>query len=107
MMECLCVDFIPERERAMSDYRKTGVPDNAGIANETIATAHGRRDRWEVPSKTGGPPRVRVRTIERTAIVRFEDAEIVFDESDVGTIGEQLNRVIVDEGHTRLLLNFG
>jgi anti-anti-sigma factor len=48
-----------------------------------------------------------VRTIERTAIVRFEDAEILFEESAVHSIGVQLRRLIEDNGQTRLLLNFG
>jgi anti-anti-sigma factor len=51
-------------------------------------------------------PRLRVRIIERVAIVRFEEAEILFEESAVQAVGEQLNRLI-KEGHTRLLVNLG
>jgi anti-anti-sigma factor len=49
---------------------------------------------------------MRVKTIPRTAVVRFEDAEILFEASDVRAIGEQLRRLIDDQGETRLLLNF-
>ena len=47
-----------------------------------------------------------MRTIERTAIVRFEDAEVLFEESAVHAVGQQLRRLIED-GHTRLVVNFG
>jgi anti-anti-sigma factor len=35
------------------------------------------------------------------------DAEILFDESAVRAVSERLNRLIAEECHTRLLLNFG
>jgi anti-anti-sigma factor len=47
-----------------------------------------------------------VRTVERTAVVRFEDAEILFEEGAVHTVGRELHRLIEDEGHTRLVVNF-
>jgi anti-sigma B factor antagonist len=47
-----------------------------------------------------------VRTVERTAVVRFEDAEILFEESAVHAVGRELHRLIEDEGHTRLVVNF-
>ena len=47
-----------------------------------------------------------MRTIERAAILRFEGAEILFEESAVRAVSEQLNR-LVEEGHIRLLVNFG
>jgi anti-anti-sigma factor len=59
------------------------------------------------PSRTGPQPRLRVRTIGRTAMVRFEDAEILNDEEAIRGIGEQLDRLIKDECHTRLLVNLG
>jgi anti-anti-sigma factor len=45
-------------------------------------------------------------TVERTAVVRFEDAEILFEESAVHIVGRELRRLIEDEGHTRLVVNF-
>jgi anti-anti-sigma factor len=47
-----------------------------------------------------------VRTVERTAVVRFEDAEILFEEGIVQTVGRELHRLIEDEGHTRLVVDF-
>jgi anti-anti-sigma factor len=91
----------------MSVDRDTKGRDYAGIANEAIATADVRGKRLDNPSRANGPPRLRVKTIERMAIVRFVDAEILFEESDVRAIGEQLGRLIEDEGQTRILLNLG
>jgi anti-anti-sigma factor len=64
----------------------------------------GRGDLREV-SKAAGRPRLRVQTIERTAIFRFVDAEILFAEADVQAVGDQLKRLVEDGGHSRLLLN--
>jgi anti-sigma B factor antagonist len=46
-----------------------------------------------------------VRTIERTILVRFEGAEVLFEKSTVQAVSEQLHRLI-EEGYTRLLVNF-
>jgi anti-anti-sigma factor len=48
-----------------------------------------------------------VRIIERTALIRFEDAEFLFDEGIVRALGEQLDRLITDDGHSRLVVNLG
>jgi anti-sigma B factor antagonist len=50
-------------------------------------------------------PHLYVRTIERAVIVRFEDAEVLFEESAVQAVSEHLHRLI-EKGHTRLLVNF-
>jgi anti-anti-sigma factor len=47
-----------------------------------------------------------VRTVERTAVVRFEEAEILFEEGAVHAVGRELHRQIEEEGHTRLVVNF-
>jgi anti-sigma B factor antagonist len=46
-----------------------------------------------------------VRTVERTAVVRFEGAAILFEEGAVHTVGQELHRLIEEEGHTRLVVN--
>jgi anti-sigma B factor antagonist len=46
-----------------------------------------------------------MRTVERTAVVRFEDAEILFEEGAVHAVGRLLHGLIEDEGHTRLVVN--
>jgi anti-anti-sigma factor len=58
-----------------------------------------------MPSKGDEGPHLRVRTIERVAIIHFEGAEILFEEQPLQAVREQLNRLI-EEGHTRLVLNF-
>jgi anti-sigma B factor antagonist len=47
-----------------------------------------------------------VRVLERTAFVHFLDAEVLFEEAVVRAIGDRLERLVAEEGHTRLLLNF-
>jgi len=68
-------------------------------------STEGRDDRWDT-SDAAGRPRLRVRTVERTAVVRFEDAEIFFEEGAVHAAGRELHRLIEEEGHTRLVVNF-
>jgi anti-anti-sigma factor len=46
-----------------------------------------------------------VRIVERSVVVRFEDAEILFEEDAVHTVGRELHRLIEEEGHTRLVVN--
>ena len=48
---------------------------------------------------------MRVRTIERTAIVCFEDAEVLFEESAVQGVSQQLH-CLIEAGYTRLVVNF-
>jgi anti-sigma B factor antagonist len=53
-----------------------------------------------------GQPHVRAKVIERTMLVRFVNADFFFEESAVRALGDELERLIEEEGHTRLLLNF-
>src|SRR5215217_6082578 len=88
----------------MSDHRDLD-RRSAGTVLEGDASAAGRpREVLSLSAKVEGLPRLRVCTIERTAIVRLEGAEILFEESAVRAFGEQLHR-LVEEGHTRLLVN--
>jgi hypothetical protein len=52
-----------------------------------------------------GRQRLHVRTVDRTAIVHFIDAEPCFEEAVVRSICDQLDGLI-EQGYTRLLLNF-
>ena len=90
----------------MSNHRKIDERDRVRIATEAVARTDDRGDPGNFPAQGDAPPRLRVRTIERAAILRFEGAEILFEESAVRAVSEQLNR-LVDEGHTRLVVNFG
>jgi hypothetical protein len=53
-----------------------------------------------------GPQRLQVTTIDRTAIVHVIDPDLFFEEAVVRSICDQLDRLI-EQGYTRLLLNFG
>jgi len=90
----------------MSNHRKIDERDRVRIATEAVARTDDRGDPGNFPAQADVPPRLRVRTIERAAILRFEGAEILFEESAVRAVSEQLNR-LVEEGHIRLLVNFG
>jgi anti-sigma B factor antagonist len=89
----------------MSDVRKNDGRDPAEVDTEVIASTDGRGARWDMPSKADGRPHLCMRTIERVAIIRFEGAEILFEEEALRAVREQLDRLI-EEGHTRLVLNF-
>ena len=90
----------------MSNHRKIDERDRVRIATESVARTDNRGDPGNSPAQADAPPRLRVRTIERAAILRFEGAEILFEESAVRAVSEQLNR-LVEEGRIRLLVNFG
>ena len=89
----------------MSQYPSTDGRDHVRIATEASSSDGSRGDRWDI-SEAAGRPRLRVRTVERTAVVRFEDAEILFEEGAVHAVGRELHRLIEEEGHTRLVVNF-
>ena len=90
----------------MSNHRKIDERERVRIATEAVARTDDRGDPGNLPAQADAPPRLRVRTIERAAILRFEGAEMLFEESAVRAVSEQLNR-LVEEGHIRLLVNFG
>jgi anti-anti-sigma regulatory factor len=46
-----------------------------------------------------------VRVIERTALVQFANAEVLFDEGSVRAVGDRLDRLVSEEGQARLLLD--
>src|SRR6516165_1615944 len=97
--------LTPERGRAMSQYPATDGRDHVRIAPADSSSDGSRGDRRDI-SEGAGRPRLRVRTVERTAIVRFEDAEILFEEGAVHAVGRELHRLIEEEGHTRLVVDF-
>ncbi len=50
--------------------------------------------------------RLRLETIDDVTVVSFVDTTIR-DEMDIQEVGDQLYSLVEDEGHNRLLLNFG
>jgi anti-sigma B factor antagonist len=81
--------MTPERGITMLQHPSTDGRDDVRIATGSSASDGSRRDPSDL-SEVAGRPSLRVRTVERTVVVRFEDAEILFEE----------------EGHTRLVVNF-
>jgi anti-anti-sigma factor len=79
----------------------------AGAVLASLPSGDGRGGVGEEAALAGGRPRLRVRIIERTALIRLEDAEFLFDEEVVRVLGEQLDRLIQDDGHSRLVVNLG
>jgi anti-sigma B factor antagonist len=57
------------------------------------------------PEEVAGRPRLRVRTVERTALVRLEGVEILFEENDIRAVRREFHRLI-EEGHARVVVNF-
>jgi anti-anti-sigma factor len=89
----------------MPKYPYDSGPDHGRVAAEASSSDGSRGDPWDI-SEAAGRPSLRVRTVERTGVVRFEDAEILFEESAVHAVGRELHRLIEEEGHTRLVVNF-
>src|SRR4051794_17576475 len=65
------------------------------------ASGAGRDGRHDDPD---GCCRLRVRVIERTALVRLANPDILMD-TDARRMEERLGRLVRDDGHERLLLN--
>jgi anti-anti-sigma regulatory factor len=84
--------------------------DDYGRVNEraaaTILPVGGQGEVLVIGAEPDGQPSLHVKVLERTAIVRFVDAEILFEEATVKALGDQLARLIEVDGYTRLLLNF-
>jgi anti-anti-sigma factor len=59
----------------------------------------------EQPSDPEFLPRMHTRVIDRVALVRFTDADILFEDAAVQKVMDRLGRLLAGEGHTRLVLN--
>jgi anti-sigma B factor antagonist len=73
------------------------------------ASSTGNPDRTTPPSALVAPdglPRLIVRAVSGFSVVDIQNAEILFEEEAIRGLSTQLHRLI-EEGHTRLLLNFG
>ena len=89
----------------MSQHPYTNGRDHVRIATDASPSDGSPGDRSEI-SEAAGWPNLRVQTVERTAVVRFDDAELLFEDSAVHAVGRELRRLIEEEGHTRLVVNF-
>jgi hypothetical protein len=74
--------MTPERRGAMSRCASTDGRDQVRIATGDSSPDGSRGDPWD-NSEAAGRPNLQVRTVERTAVARVEDAEILFEEGAV------------------------
>ena len=91
-----------------SEYDHDG-PASAGVAGPSPAAIDGRddgRDERGDPPPAVGRPRLRLRVLEPTALIRFEDAECLLDQAIVRELDRLLDRLSRTDGHPRLVLNF-
>ena len=86
-------------------YPSTDGRDHVRIATGSSSSDGSRCDPLAISGAVGRPS-LRMRTAERTVVVRFEDAEILFEEGAVHAVGRELHRLVEEEGHTRLLVSF-
>jgi anti-sigma B factor antagonist len=89
----------------MSEDRDINERNHARIAVENMPSADNRGEDRAL-AKPDGQPHLRVLTLERTALVRFVDTDILIEEVAVRSVGDQLDRLIEEEGYTQLLLSF-
>jgi anti-anti-sigma factor len=89
----------------MSWDRETDGQGGTEIAVESRAPADGTGLLRISLEERDGHPRVLVQHVEGTALVRFVNAEVLFEEGAVRAIGDRLDRLVSEEGHTRLLLD--
>ena len=82
-------------------------PASASVVLPSLPPTDGRVEVRKSPSAAGVRPWLRIQIIERTALIRFEDAAFFFDEEVIRELGAQLDRLIKEDGHSRLLLNLG
>ena len=82
-------------------------PASAGVAGTSPAAIDGRDD--ERDERSDPPPavgRLRLRVLEPTALIHFEDAECLLDQAIVRELDRLLERLSRPDGHPRLVLNF-
>jgi anti-anti-sigma factor len=90
----------------MSNNRHGDGRNRGGVAVQAICLEDGRRAVEVLPEGAAGRTALRVRSIERTALVRFVDAEILFEEEAVHMVGRELRRLIEGQRPSRLVVNF-
>src|SRR5262245_1093057 len=69
-------------------------PASAGVILPSLPSTDGRGAVRGNPFPAVVRPRLRLRILERTALIHIEDAEFLFDQAIVRELGEQLDRLI-------------
>src|SRR5260370_31812177 len=80
------------RRETMSEDRIATEQDQEAFAIEAMIDT--REKVWTPTGELGGQPRLRVRTIERTALVSFVNALNLFEEASVRAVSDQLHRLV-------------
>src|SRR5271165_651728 len=86
-------------DRSMSRSSRALLDENAAffaLGSDEKASATAPKDGW---------PRLIVRVVDEMSVVDIVDVAALFDSGVVVDLNSQLNR-LVEEGHTRMLLNF-
>jgi anti-anti-sigma factor len=76
------------------------------IAVESMISSASSQESDRVPPPAGRS-HLRLRVIERLAVVRFADCEFLVGEPIVREVIGQLEHLVKTDGHSRLLLNLG
>src|SRR5262245_40347002 len=103
----LSYESSDSEEKTMSPNNQGGQSHHPTPDKKTAPCSDGSGESWTRPPDEGTFPRLRVRTIERTALVRFVDAESLFEAGAVEAVGQRLHQLLAEESHTRLVIDFG
>jgi anti-sigma B factor antagonist len=91
----------------MSVNRKTHQQVDRAAADATASLAAAPNGTGRRVAGLAEPSRLRLKVIERTAIVRFADSEFLLGDGTAQEVIGQLEHLVEAEGHSRLLLNLG
>src|SRR5262249_36683708 len=91
----------------MSGNGKTRQQDDRAIADATASRAEGSSGTGRRVAGLAGQSRLRVKVIERTAIVRFADSEFLVGDTTAREVISHLKHLVEAKGHSRFLLNLG
>ena len=75
------------------------------VADGTFTPALGSQEMGQTASRPGGQSHWRLQVIERIAVVRFADSELLVGEAIARELIRELKHLFEAEGHSRLLLN--
>jgi anti-sigma B factor antagonist len=79
--------------------------DRLAVVDGTFNPGAGSQEAAETASRPAGQAQWRLQVIERIAIVRFADSELLVGETIARELARQLKHFVEAEGHSRLLLN--
>jgi anti-sigma B factor antagonist len=93
-----------EKGKAVPEVRDISASDVALLGDESATSSGDPGGKASASVSPNGSPCLRVRIIDRHSVVDLLNAEQLFDSDVIQNLSVQLHRLI-EEGHTRLLLN--